>query len=78
MHFGGEPPPEGGEGWRVGVLQKGKGSREGAPVSEKETFLPVLQDQRRDQGCDDHDERHSDCDDLVDGQTCRGGERRRM
>lgn len=29
----------------------------------------VLQDQSRDQGCDDHDERHSDCDDLVNRQT---------
>lgn len=29
----------------------------------------VLKDQSRDQGCDDHDERHSDCDDLVNRQT---------
>lgn len=29
----------------------------------------VLKDQSRDQGCDDHDERHSDCDDLVNCQT---------
>lgn len=41
-------------------------------MSEKETFLPVLKDQCCDQGCDDHDERHSDCDDLVNCQTCRG------
>lgn len=44
-------------------------------MSEKETFLPVLKDQCCDQGCDDHDERHSDCDDLVNCQTCRGGKR---
>lgn len=36
----------------------------------KETFLPVFKDQRCDQGCDNHDERHSDCDYLMNSQTC--------
>lgn len=37
----------------------------------KETFLPVFKDKRCDQGCDNHDERHSDCDYLVNCQTCK-------
>lgn len=51
------------------------GSAEAVPcrfsMRAKETFLPVFKDQRRDQGCDNHDERHSDCDYLVNCQTCK-------
>lgn len=43
----------------------------GFSMRAKETFLPVFKDQRRDQGCNDHDERHSDCDYLVNCQTCK-------
>lgn len=37
----------------------------------KESFLPVFKDECCDQGCDHHDERHSDCDYLVNCQTCK-------
>lgn len=36
----------------------------------KESFLPVFKDECCDQGCDNHNERHSDCDYLVNCQTC--------
>lgn len=37
----------------------------------KESFLPVFKDECCDQGCNNHDKRHSDCDYLVNCQTCR-------
>lgn len=37
----------------------------------KESFLPVFKDKCCDQGCDNHNERHSDCDYLVNCQTCK-------
>lgn len=37
----------------------------------KESFLPVFKDECCDQGCDNHNERHSDCDYLVNCQTCK-------
>lgn len=36
---------------------------------EKESFLPVFKDECCDQGCDNHNEWHSDCDYLVNCQT---------
>lgn len=40
----------------------------------KESFLPVFKDECCDQGCNNHNERHSDCDYLVNCQTCKDRE----
>ena len=53
---------------RLTYLQKKKKKRK----KVKESFLPVFKDECCDQGCDNHNERHSDCDYLVNCQTCGG------